>query len=853
MAYGLLNPLDDGTEWLFMNGANPNPAVSAHRTYAQVLADVNNAGYDTVMIRPSYNNYYQSLQYYSLVMFNLGTRESFRVANAEYLTMTYENGIAIDSVIGNLSSSQYKVADYRNDSLNVQTPGYTLFMALSSSATKDNINYRGFEGEDNNCITLPCVILSTADVGTWYLNNSPIVQYQWASVPAISGKNGILSLSRIKDDYINNGEAVTNAGSETVTLTEQSNMLNIGGGIPAGQATIIQYSGSVDYIEITPGVTLLGIQQAQVDFYMAGSVFYSTSMQIKNPANYGYYLSFLIDEDNQVAKISPIYQTQANPNLYSYNIEVMTETEMQNMYLFLHSHIVTPGNDDDLDNDGGGGDGDGTQWHPSTISGINNKPTISAIDTGFTTMYVVTASELRDLASFLWSSSFVDNVKKFFSDPREVIIGLSMCAFKPPIAGSKTDISAGGINTGIQGYKLTKQYDVIHIGSLKIKQQYKNKYLDYPPFSKITIHLPYVGDHSLDVNEVSGKTISVDYIVDFLTGACVAQVSVNSKPHYFFAGNCIVQIPTSSEDFGRQYSSVLSAGATIGSVIATMATGGLTAPLLMGNAASMAANGMNLSPDVVHTSGGGSTSGWIAPQDCYITVEYPNAKKAAKQYNFTGIPSYRHFTLNDLSGYTKCLDVHLDGLTCTYDEREQIRQILTKGFRIESHENVMPDLTPSAVGNFVMVLMKCKSDPDVLGKEWVNATKVEGKLLFGQDITAPVVTFEGDYKDYNYCYIPTFGRYYYIGKPKIETGTLVTLPMQVDVLESFKTGILASKAVVERQEHANKSNALFNDTMMWTQQNKEVLPVYIENDDTGAGAKIARGDNCYILTIAGGA
>lgn len=814
-----------------------------NQTYSKSISDiltyVSGRGYNSAMLI-----YYSSAPVaYEIVMINAQDTNLYMYESDD----TYSYGIKNTNYVSNYGYPIWATSE------GFETLSGTSISMSNISALGDT--YVGFESNQWVAPYEPTFI-STLTFTKIYLNNVDItpVTYTWTSVPAISGKNGILSLSRIKDDYINNGEAVTNAGSETVTLTEQSNMLNIGGGIPTGQATIIQYSGSVDYMELTPSVTLFGIQNAQLDFYLAGSVFLSVSVEIKNPTNYGFYLSFLIDEENQVAKLSPIYQTQSNPDLYNYNTLVMTETEMQNMYLFLHSHIVTPGEDDEnLDNGGGGGDGDGTQWHPSTISGINNGPTISAIDTGFTTMYVVTASELRDLASFLWSSSFVDNVKKFFSDPREVIIGLSMCAFKPPIAGSKTDISAGGINTGIQGYRLTKQYDVIHIGSLTIKQQYENKYLDYPPFTKITIHLPYVGDHSLDVNEVSGKTISVDYIVDFLTGACVAQVSVNSKPHYFFAGNCIVQIPTSSEDFGRQYSSVLSAGATIGSVIATMASGGLTAPLLMGNATSMAANGMNLSPDVVHTSGGGSTSGWIAPQDCYITVEYPNAKKAAKQYKFTGRPSYRYFTIGSLTGYTKCLDVHLDGLTCTYDEREQIRQILTNGFRIETHANTMPDLTPSATGNFVMVLMKCKSDPDVIGKEWINATKIEGKLLYGQDITAPVVTFTGDYKDYNYCYIPAFGRYYYIGKPKIETGTLVTLPMTVDVLESFKTEISACDAVVERQEKAANCNQLFNDSMMWTQQNKEVIPVYIENDDTGAGAKIARGDNCYILTIAGGA
>jgi len=36
-------------------------------------------------------------------------------------------------------------------------------------------------------------------------------QYNWVSVPSVSGKNGILSLATIKDEYINSGESVTGA------------------------------------------------------------------------------------------------------------------------------------------------------------------------------------------------------------------------------------------------------------------------------------------------------------------------------------------------------------------------------------------------------------------------------------------------------------------------------------------------------------------------------------------------------------------------------------------------------------------------------------------------------------------
>ena len=222
MAYGLLNPLNDSTEWSFRNGQNPNPAVYTKKTYAQVLQDVNAAGYNTVILKPSYNNYYQSLAYYSIVMFNLSDYPDYYVANAEYLTMQYENGVALESKVRNLTPNQFRVADYRNGVLNIEYPGYNLYDVLTYNTTKDGKTYRGLMADDNYSIALSCVILSNANIGEWYFNNAPIIQYQWTSVPAISGKNGILSLSTLND--INDGNPVTTSDTNKFYLAKTSNL-----------------------------------------------------------------------------------------------------------------------------------------------------------------------------------------------------------------------------------------------------------------------------------------------------------------------------------------------------------------------------------------------------------------------------------------------------------------------------------------------------------------------------------------------------------------------------------------------------------------------------------------------------
>lgn len=833
MAYGLLNPLNDSTEWSFRNAQNPNPAVYTKKTYAQVLQDVNTAGYNTVIIKPSYNNYYQSLAYYTIVMFNLSDYPDYYVANAEYLTMQYENGIALESKVGNLNPNQFRVADYRNGVLNIEYPGYNLYDVLTYSTTKDGKTYRGLMADDNNSIALPCVILSNANIGEWYFNNAPVVEYQWSSVPAISGKNGILSLSTADNSY-HTGSDVSNIPLSDVSLTDPSKLSSLGANLPVGGTIDAIYAGSIDHINVTR-VSLVSIK---LDIILAGQSIFSGSFL---PSD---YLGFLIDEENEVA-VMVGYRPHVEADIitgYDERVYSATAEEMDAIYRFLHPHI--DGEDPENNEPDEGTDDD---YQPDiAITGIE-KPTSGAYDTGFTSQYRMSDTQLKSLAQFLWSSSFLDNVKKFFNDPREIIVGLTIMPVLPDTGTSK-EVKAGGISTGVYGLPLTDQYKLDTYGSITIKKE-KGNFLDYNPYTRVTAHLPFVGEHTLDVNDVMGKTLTLKYIFDFLSGSCVAEIDVNGKPRYFFGGSCGLQIPTSSQDFTRMYSSVLSAGATLGSTLATIATGGLTAPLAIGSAANMLSNGMNGSPTVQFSSGSGSVNGMIGCKTAYLVIEKPIEKISANQKGYIGKPSYMTKALSSCSGFTKCLKVHLDSVPCTSQERDDIESALTNGVRIETG-SATPTYTPSSAGMQGLILLKCLSDFDVIGKTWSETTQtVEGKLLYNQSFLSPSFLVSGNYSEYNYAYIPAFGRFYYIKDHIAESGNMTRIEMQVDALQSFKDQILANNAVLERQESLN--NAYFADSMYWTQVNKVVKTVPF-TDGSGNELKFTIPDDNFILTIAGG-
>ena len=676
------------------------------------------------------------------------------------------------------------------------------------------------------------------------------VSYNWQSVPSISGKNGILSLTHVRNDSLLDGGSQTFTPDQ-VTVTEESRVGRIMANVPVDKAIKAIFSGVANYLGIHKDTSTTFTVIMQLVEHITRRIYLKSFVTDKC------YIGFIMDTEQQAARVG-IFFPQYEPLteiLTGYSVN-FTDTDYSetDIYTWLQGGI-----DADTPEINQPDNGTPEDYQPDIpITGIV-KPSYGAIETGFTTMFRCSKGELQRLSAFLWSASFVDNVKKFFNDPREIIVGLSIMPVLPDTDSDPSEIKAGGISTGVYGLKLTDQYKLDTYGVIEVKAT-KGNFLDYAPYTSVTAHLPFVGEHTLDVNDVMGKQLALKYIFDFLTGSCVAEIDVYDdgelKPRYFFGGSCGIQVPTSSEDFGKMYSSILSAGATVGSTLATIATGGLTAPLMIGAASSMLANGMNGSPTVQYASGSGSINGMIGCKSAFLVISRPKEKIADNQAHYIGRPSFMTKKLNSCSGYVKCLSVHLDNIAATEGEREEIEAALLNGVIIASGSET-PSYTPTSDTDNGLIFLKCKSDKNVIGKTWDSDTgdinTIEGKILFNKSLLNPTFLIEGDVSDYNYCYIPLFKRFYYIMGITAKSGSMEEVEMKVDVLQSWKgdssEGILSNDAVIEREE--NDINVYFSDNMFWTQADKEVITVpFIDRDGNDLVFDIP--ENNFILTIAGG-
>lgn len=347
-------------------------------------------------------------------------------------------------------------------------------------------------------------------------------------------------------------------------------------------------------------------------------------------------------------------------------------------YNALAQTAVDPPADDPYAEGGisGPGGGDGTFDFSSTPVAHPGAPTIGAYDTGFVSLYNPSAAQLRSLAAYLWSGAFdVDNFRKIVADPMDAILGLSIIPVTPPSAGAT--LMVGNISTGLSMPKVTQQYVVVSCGSVSILPKW-GAYLDFSPYSKLQLYLPYIGIVDINPDDCMNGTIDVQYIVDVLSGTCSVTVLCNDHVLYALGGECSCPCPVTAGQYKNGAFGILGAlGGISGAVGGSMSgnVGGVTGGL------EDAANSIisMVKPDIQRSGNIGGSSGLMGIQFPYLILTIPRMCTPGQQNEYIGYPSYMTVTLGDLSGYTEVDSIHLSGIAATDAEIDEIESLLKEG------------------------------------------------------------------------------------------------------------------------------------------------------------------------------
>lgn len=358
--------------------------------------------------------------------------------------------------------------------------------------------------------------------------------------------------------------------------------------------------------------------------------------------------------------------------------------------------------------DSGGGKGNYNTSSDSIPSADASQFSTDALNSGFLTVFNPTKQQIIDFASFLYSNSITDAIanqlKHLIADPLDYVVGLNMAHFAPVISGSGT-INFGGVSSGVSAGIVSPQMQFLDCGTKAIPEE-TNSFQDYE-MSTVSIYLPYCGTHELNVREVMGGSIQVKYVIDCLTGSCIADVIVNSNAThegqsafssvlYSFTGNCFLSIPLTARDFSSTISGLLSVASSVGTLAGGIATGN---PIAMGMGASGAINGaMQSTPNVSRIGNYSSNYGYMQYQKPYLILTRPIASLPDTYEDYYGRPLYQQMKLDKCEGY---VEIDTDTLwtgnfdDITSEEEQMLKDICNKGGIYLDHTSAYYNYDPS--------------------------------------------------------------------------------------------------------------------------------------------------------------
>lgn len=334
-----------------------------------------------------------------------------------------------------------------------------------------------------------------------------------------------------------------------------------------------------------------------------------------------------------------------------------------------------------------------------------------------------------DFCDWLWVQYSEATIQTIWNNPFDGVIGAYELYLTPEV--QSTEPVRCGFLRGTSGGLVSKRYYEIDMGTLVVGEKFGN-YLDYSPYTKVGIYLPFIGIVDLEADDIIGTGVNVKYRIDAYNGTCVAFITVAKNNFdiilYQFNGNCSVELPmaggsqasilagnmmaNASANAATKQANAQSAQASanmvsgIGSAVAGlgMAFGGgglagagniiggisqagsayltrdsaIEATKAMGDATATAQK-LSAKGSVSVTGSFGGSSGALGGKKPYLIVKRPRYIVADGYANEYGYPAYKSIVLGECTGYTQVRECHVTSTTATEEEKSLITKLLKAG------------------------------------------------------------------------------------------------------------------------------------------------------------------------------
>ena len=289
---------------------------------------------------------------------------------------------------------------------------------------------------------------------------------------------------------------------------------------------------------------------------------------------------------------------------------------------------------------------------------------------------VVDDANLKLLATKIGKGWFSGNIS-------EAIIGMKLIRTPGAILTKQRQEIIPGTTIDpnpVMGYPIENQFQEFSFGTYRVSEEF-NSFLDYTNTS-VSLYLPYSGLHQLDSKTVIGSEISLTCLIDFITGSLIWYVQVNRNAVrqviYEFTGNCSMELVLSSIDYAQKITQALTGIIGLTSSVGISKKGKIEV-----DAKEAVSGALNLAESTadsyVRVGNVSSNFGWTGIQYPFLIFSRSKVEYPSNYREMYGMPSMKKERLGNLTGYTQVGEIHLDGLTCLEEERQELETLLKNG------------------------------------------------------------------------------------------------------------------------------------------------------------------------------
>lgn len=334
------------------------------------------------------------------------------------------------------------------------------------------------------------------------------------------------------------------------------------------------------------------------------------------------------------------------------------------------------------------GDGD-------NVSDPIEYPDPSIIPVAGRKFYALTANQVTELTNFLFGETFLSNVKRLWTEPGEYVIDLSYYPVDLTLTGidfsAADNISVGGVGSNISAPEILGGKPFIYMGDFT-PTAYYNSYLDYAPYTRMEIYLPYIGMRPLDVNQVMGHSVHVGYYIDYATQQVMAAIGLDGTPENplgtpinQYTGNLATHVPLSGQSAQQLLIGTIKQGIGVAGGAASIASGVASANpgQVVGGVTSSIGS---LIPEQVNRREYGNITamtGLYSPQQVFLLIDRPIAAEPSGFKDKLGYSASYGGKVSEFSGYLQCSQADITaGGTMTQAECESIINMLRSGIYV---------------------------------------------------------------------------------------------------------------------------------------------------------------------------